>query len=66
MRPLCDSILLPLQCIPWLLLGSTTLSSATGTEVCSAELCIKDTEGRTGGCILDKGRFLWHLLLQAP
>lgn len=41
---LSASIPLPLQCIPWLLLGSTTLNRATGTEVCSAELCIKKTE----------------------
>lgn len=40
----CASILFPLQCIPCLLLGSTTLNRATGTEVCSAELCIKETE----------------------
>lgn len=38
----CASILFPLQCIPCLLLGSTTLNRATGTEVCSAELCIRD------------------------
>ena len=41
---LCASILLPLQCTLWLLLGSITLNSTTGTEVCSAELCIKETE----------------------
>lgn len=41
---LCASIFFPLQCIPWRLLGSTTLNRATGREVCSAGLCIKETE----------------------